>query len=244
MLDKKRVVLSYVLFFSIFIGLIYFIYLENGGYKDSSPKSYSVYIDEESQTFRDEKGRRVYVIEKNGQIYLPLSGIGDYLNYTVEIVEDKIVLHKKDVEESLLNIKSQDILTENMFSNDDIYSYDRTIFIVWASWCPDCEALLREISENYLEFEKNNIQLVGIPIFTDEIGKEETISKIKSYNLQFKNILVTDEINSVFLTNLENIPAVYIADNKGRILGKSEETNILYENIIELLDVIQDCNEC
>lgn len=143
-----------------------------------------------------------------------------------------------------MNIKSQDILTENMFSNDDIYSYDRTIFIVWTSWCPDCEVLLKGISENYSEFEENGIQLVGIPIFSDEDGKEEAISKIKSYNLQFKNILVTDEINSVFLTSLENIPAVYIADNKGRILGKSEETNILYENIIELLDVIQDCNEC
>ena len=75
-----------MLFFSIFIGLIYFIYLENNEFTDSSLKRYSVYIDEESQTFRDETGCRVYVIEKNGQIYLPLSGIGDYLNYTVEIV--------------------------------------------------------------------------------------------------------------------------------------------------------------
>ena len=55
---------------------------------------------------------------------------------------------------------------------------------------------------------------------------------------------MTDEINSNLLTNLENIPAIYVVDNKGRILGKSEETNILYEDIIKLLDIVQDCNEC
>lgn len=244
MFNKRNIIVSYTIFLFIFVLFIYLSYIEKDNSDILTENSYSVFIDNEYQTFRDKNGRKLHVIEENGQLYLPLSGIGDYLNYIVEVKGNEIILHDTGVEGSLLDIKTSDISTETLFSNDDIYSYNRTVFIVWTSWCPDCDVLLKGISENYSEFEENGIQLVGIPIFSDEDGKEEAISKIKEYNLLFKNILVTDEINSNLLTNLENIPAIYVVDNKGRILGKSEETNILYEDIIKLLDIVQDCNEC
>ena len=130
--------------------------------------------------------------------------------------------------------------------NEDIYSNDFTLFLNWTTWCPDCKALLGNLSENIDKLKEENIQIIGLPIYEGsfEDEKEKVNSILNEYNLDFVNLVCTDRMKEQLQSNIANIPSVILVDNRGKILYNNDKTNLLITDFLNDLENIDVCNEC
>ena len=199
----------------------------------------------EKYTFRDKSGHRVNVLtDKDGVLYLPINEDNLFLDYSVDKTEDKIVLNRTDYDLFVdINTKTFD---GAIFTNEDIYSNDFTLFLNWTTWCPDCKALLGNLSENIDKLKEENIQIIGLPIYEGsfEDEKEKVNSILNEYNLDFVNLVCTDRMKEQLQSNIANIPSVILVDNRGKILYNNDKTNLLITDFLNDLENIDVCNEC
>lgn len=215
-----------------------------------------IILNDDIQIIRDIDGRRLSMLKIGDVYYLPISEQGLYLGYNVDLCEkeDKVEVNLKAVglqEEPIqLDIDTIDI-DGIRFTNEDIYSKNYTIFVNWASWCNDCKRFFKEYKEVKQEFEDNNINVIGVPIFdksnenTYSLGIERVRETMIEFGLNdFKNIIVDKGLENQLQTNMQNIPCFVVVDKKGRIVMIEESEDIVLKDLIESVKGLETCGEC
>lgn len=179
------------------------------------------------------------VENKNSNVFDKSEGLNQNNKENIEDISTK----DKYSENVFVNISSKD-LDGVLYSNDDIYMNDYTLFLVWADWCPDCEKVLETLSENKEYLKENNIEVVGLPIYSSNDKLDDILKKMQEYDLNFRNLQTTPEIESFFFNNLDNIPAVFVVDSKGRLRLEDKTMFIQLDNILKDIVSLADCSEC
>lgn len=210
-----------------------------------------VVVNGEVQTFRDGDGKIVNSIEKNGVLYLPVNGLGSYLDYMT--INDSKGLSFYKVENKFQgSVQSQKVFeglsTKTIYGEevtDVIFAdSDYTVVMFWATWCKYCKAEIADFVKLNDYLDKNNIQFVSV--VTDLAGAEEnvitqldidTVIEIQGdLNVDY-TILRNTFINKNFLKGSYSLPKLYIVDNQGSLV-KIVDEDITSEQFIEIFDAI------
>lgn len=238
----------FALIFSLFLILLGFLV----GYsinKNTELKDYKVYVDKEEQFFRDAKGMRVYPIQIGNQVYIPVSGTGSFLDYmtikeqnsselylynTVTGAETKII--KGFISETL----DGDTIDDSIFKDSDY-----TIFMVWATWCPDCDKELVELKEINDYLKNKNVQIISVPTDLPRfVNKSEITDELKNKIYQMtegidirEHIYIDEVLNNRLIGNSTFIPTLLIFDEYGNLVKKIDY-EVSSEQLIEIFDNI------
>lgn len=253
--DKETVVIpSFYKFLSIFILIImfligFFVGRNKSNQNDSvRMSSVFVYIDGEQQIFRDSEGHRLSVIEYDNNLYIPYTDKGLYMGRSSELLNGNLYLKNSDLDTSNGLVINTITVDGVPFSNDDIVNNKYTLFLNWATWCPDCKELLNQLALYQTELIENNIVVIGVPYFdslrsTFELSKE--IKKIQfDVGIEFENIICNKYLSEYFQTNLSNIPSIVVLDNKGRLVINEKAENISVLSLINIVKEYSSCNHC
>ena len=198
-------------------------------------KEFRVFIEDEQQTFRDADGYKIYPVEYNGKIYLPISEIGTYLNYRVVNGDNNVYLYDVNNESdnlfSGLSVRDYD---GNLLTNDYFKQFRCNIILVWSSWCPSCINGIESIRKLGTYFSDNNMNLMSLAIDYNSIGEDKV--RELTEGLDISHYLYKDDItNERFIGNTENIPKILIIDNEGYLI-KSIQTELNSDEILDLLN--------
>lgn len=221
-----------------------------GNYMDIYiPKDYTVYYNGEKVTFRNRDGRKVSLKIEDGVIYVPLVDKGLFLDKYVEIDSENSRINLNDIELGNSVDINCEVINGGIFTNDDVAIYDYTVILNWATWCPDCDDLLSELSNNIDKLKENNIQFVGL--IYDDCKDVESITKkvnkkMSSNRLNFINLIPSKDLSNAFQTNIESIPTIYIIDKYSRIVEYMNlENNSLSDIVNRILDIQESsCGKC
>ena len=220
-------------FYFLMFGLITFIvgfYFGTNKEPVKENKDISVFVDYELQTFRTEKGFRLYPIEYKGNLYIPYNGLGSFLDYmTVENQENgniNLITLENDI-----NLKPlKDLNTENykgekidssIFNNSEY-----TALFVIATWCPDCKDLLKDLRENKDYFNDKDIQFLTLVVDAPTLENKDKMTKEfenKVYEqtdgISFSHYLFSDEtLRTKIIGNIVNIPKMVVYDREGYLV--------------------------
>jgi hypothetical protein len=67
---------------------------------------------------------------------------------------------------------------------------------------------------------------------------------MSKYNLDFKNLVVTEDMRKQLQSNIENVPSVIIVDYKGKIVYDNEDIDLLFDTVFEDMEELELCGEC
>lgn len=211
----------------------------------------SVIVNGETQIFRDNNGKVINVIEKNGTIYMPVNGLGSYLDYMT--INDKKGLSFYKVENKFQgSVQSQKVFeglsTKTIYGEevtDSIFAdSDYSVVMFWATWCKYCKAEIEDFAKLNDYLEKNNIQFISV--VTDLAGVEEnaitqadidTVENLQGDLEVDYTVLRNTFINKNFLKGSYSLPKLYIVDNQGSLV-KIVDEDITSEQFIEIFDAI------
>ena len=202
----------------------------------------NVYLEGEKYTFRTEDGHRIDAIKRDGVTYLPIVSDYLFLDYSVDIDNNKIELIKIEYPDFVdLNTKT---LQGTPFTTESLFGYDITILFNWATWCPDCKEFLKNFSEYQDELKEQNIQFIGLPISDSDNVKLEVDKILNDLGVDFINLVVTDDMKKQLQSNISNIPSVIIVDDRGKIVYSNEDLNLLFETVFKDIENLDLCNQC
>ena len=201
-------------------------------------KETDIYLEGDIYTFRDAEGHKISAIEKDGVIYLPVIDDFLFLDYSVSRNDDRIDLTETVYPDNVdLNTETLD---GDLFTTESLFDYEYTLFLNWTTWCPDCKVFLESLSKYQDELVSENIQIVGLPI-----GDTSDVSSILSkYNLDFNNLVVTDDLKKQLQSNIENVPSVILVDSKGKIVYDNASVDLLFDTVFKDLEELEICGEC
>lgn len=219
--------------------------------KFTENENISIVVNGENQIFRDSNGKAINVLEKNGVIYMPVNGLGSYLDY-MTINDEKGLSFYKVENEFQGSLQSQKIfeglstktiygeeVTDSVFSNSNY-----TAVLLWATWCKYCQAEIESFVELNDYLDKNDIQFVSIvtdlPGAEDNFLTAEHIETVNSIVGDFKMdyiLLRNTFINQNFIKGSLSLPKLYIIDNSGSLI-KVIDDDITSEQFIEIFDAI------
>ncbi len=212
--------------------------------KPEEVKDYKVYVNDESQTFRNTIGRKVYPIIIDEQVYLPVSGLGSYLDYMTVIKDNGLYLYttKETINSKLVEDFETETLNGEIVDSNLFKEADYTVFMVWATWCKYCTEEIESFKDIEQFLVDKNIQLVSIPtdlplLAIKDTLNEDTVKEIneKTYGFNFKYHLFRDDIlNSKLVGNTVSIPKLVIFDNEGNMV-KIIDDDITGEEFKEVL---------
>lgn len=122
---------------------------------------------------------------------------------------------------------------------DDIFSdFDITIVNFWNNGCGTCIAEMPELEELYQDFQKENINLIGVG--TDSGESEEQLELAKSIleekGVTYQNISPNpdNDFYKDFISEIAGYPTTYVVDKEGNIVGAP-----LIGNVKEQMDALQ-----
>ena len=104
-----------------------------------------------------------------------------------------------------------------------LFTKDKNLLIMFASWCPNCQEEISEIEKILQKYENDeNINIILIAHeFEDSIN--DLIALVEN-DVDFKNIEVNVDLNIVIRKHLDpeasTIPVSYVVDNNGNVLEK------------------------
>lgn len=109
-----------------------------------------------------------------------------------------------------------------------------TIVDIWASWCQPCRAENPNLVKLYNEFNSKGLQIIGISLDKNKDSWEKAIIKDKLTWPQLSNLKQWDE-PIVKKLSIQEIPAMFLIDAEGKIIGKNLKYTELKEKLTELL---------
>ena len=198
-------------------------------------REYKVFIEENEQTFRDSDGHKLYPLEYEGHIYLPVSEIGTYLNYKIVNGDNNVYLYDVNNEsDNLFDGLSVRDYDGNLLTKEYFKQFRCNIILVWSSWCPSCINEIESIRKLGTYFSDNNMNLMSLAIDYDDIGEDKV--RELTEGLDISHYLYKDDItNERFIGNTKNIPKILILDSEGYLI-KSIQTESGSEEILDLLN--------
>ena len=244
LITMRQLILLLFSLFLIFLGFI--VGRESNIIEEKN--DLKVYINGEEQVFRNSSGHKVYPILKDDQIYIPVSGLGSFLGYmTIQNDENNIYLY--EIEEQINNKIIEGFSTETFDGkkiDDSIFSEaDYTVLMLWATWCKYCKAEIEDFRSLSSYLEKNNIQILSLPIDAPVLGdKNNLTSEFRSQvekitnGVSIKYTIFRDTIiSNRFLGNAISIPTLVIFDNEGNMIKKID-FDINSDDFIRIFDAI------
>ncbi|ESU28485.1 putative lipoprotein/thioredoxin [Flavobacterium limnosediminis JC2902] len=109
-----------------------------------------------------------------------------------------------------------------------------TIIDFWASWCGPCRAENPNVVALYNEFHAKGLNIIGVSLDKDADKWKDAIAKDKLAWTQVSNLKFwEDPIAKQY--NVKSIPATFILDASGKIVGKDLKGAELKAKIAELL---------
>lgn len=123
-------------------------------------------------------------------------------------------------------------------TNDIFSEYDVTIVNFWNNGCGTCIAEMPELEELYQQFQKQNINLIGVGADSGE-GEEQlelARSILQEKGVTYQNISPNPEQDFYkdFISNIPGYPTTYVVDRDGNIIGAP-----LVGNVKEQMDSLQ-----
>lgn len=100
----------------------------------------------------------------------------------------------------------------------------------WASWCGPCRKEIPNLKTAYSEYADKGFEILSISIDKDEKAWQKALGQ---ENMQWHNLLDDDKVSKSF--NVKAIPATYLVDSKGVIIGDNLRGAELDAKLKELL---------
>ncbi|WJS96762.1 AhpC/TSA family protein [Flavobacterium johnsoniae] len=100
----------------------------------------------------------------------------------------------------------------------------------WASWCGPCRKEIPNLKTAYAEYAGKGFEILSISIDKDEKAWQKALGQ---ENMQWHNLLDDDKVSKSF--NVKAIPATYLVDSKGVIIGDNLRGAELEAKLKELL---------
>ena len=129
--------------------------------------------------------------------------------------------------------------TEGTIVSHDIFSdYDITIVNFWNNGCGTCIAEMPELEELYQEFQKDNINLIGVGVDSGENEEQLTLAReiLKEKGVTYQNISPNpqNDFYKEFISHITGYPTTYVVDSEGNIIGAP-----LVGNVKAQMDTLQ-----
>lgn len=143
---------------------------------------------------------------------------------------DKEINPKSLVGTSVANFKLND-KDGNPKSVKDIVSGKKYILIdFWASWCAPCRKEIPNLKNAYAAYAEKGFEVLSISIDKDQ---KAWLKALGQENMQWPNLYDDDKVSKAF--NVKTIPATYLVDSKGVIVGDNLRGEALEAKLKELL---------
>lgn len=127
----------------------------------------------------------------------------------------------------------------NAVTNDIFADYDVTIVNFWNNGCGTCIAEMPELEELYQEFQKDNINLIGVGADSGESEEQLEMAKsiLEEKGVTYQNISPNPENDFYqdFIADITGYPTTYVVDSEGNIVGAP-----LIGNVKEQLETLQN----
>ncbi|MFD2943448.1 redoxin domain-containing protein [Flavobacterium notoginsengisoli] len=126
------------------------------------------------------------------------------------------------------NLKDKD---GKAYNAKDIVAGKKYILVdFWASWCGPCRKEIPNLKTAYAEYGAKGFEILSISIDKDEKAWQKALGQ---ENMQWHNLLDDDKVSKSF--NVKTIPATYLVDSKGVIIGDNLRGADLEAKLKELL---------
>lgn len=126
------------------------------------------------------------------------------------------------------NLKDKD---GKPYNAKDIVAGKKYILVdFWASWCGPCRKEIPNLKTAYAEYAPKGFEILSISIDKDEKAWQKALGQ---ENMQWHNLLDDDKVSKSF--NVKAIPATYLVDSKGVIIGDNLRGAELEAKLKELL---------
>lgn len=143
---------------------------------------------------------------------------------------DKEINPKTLIGTSVANFKLND-KDGKALSVKEIVSGKKYILIdFWASWCAPCRKEIPNLKNAYAAYADKGFEVVSISIDKDE---KAWLKALGQENMQWPNLHDDDKVSKAF--NVKTIPATYLVDSKGVIVGDNLRGEALEAKLKELL---------
>lgn len=117
------------------------------------------------------------------------------------------------------------------FHVKDIVAGKKYILIdFWASWCAPCRKEIPNLKTTYTAYSDKGFEILSISIDKDQ---KAWLKALAQENMQWPNLYDDDKVSKAF--NVKAIPATYLVDNKGIIIGDNLRGEALEQKLKELL---------
>ncbi|MFB9079250.1 redoxin domain-containing protein [Flavobacterium procerum] len=143
---------------------------------------------------------------------------------------DKEINPKSLVGTNVANFKLND-KDGNSKSVKDIVSGKKYILIdFWASWCGPCRKEIPNLKNAYESYAEKGFEVLSISIDKDQ---KAWLKALEQENMKWPNLYDDDKVSKAF--NVKTIPATYLVDSKGVIIGDNLRGPELEAKLKELL---------
>jgi thiol-disulfide isomerase/thioredoxin len=143
---------------------------------------------------------------------------------------DKDLNPKSLIGTSVANFKLND-KDGKAYNVKDIVAGKKYILIdFWASWCGPCRKEIPNLKTAYSTYSDKGFEILSISIDKDE---KAWLKALGQENMQWHNLLDDNKVSNSF--NVKTIPATYLVDSKGVIIGDNLRGAALEEKLKELL---------
>ena len=127
----------------------------------------------------------------------------------------------------------------NVITYDVFSDYDATIVNFWNNGCGTCIAEMPELEEIYQEFQKDNINLIGVGADSGESEEQLELAKriLAEKGVTYQNISPNPENDfyKEFIADITGYPTTYVVDSEGNIIGAP-----LIGNVKDQMDTLQN----
>ncbi|MHC0445880.1 redoxin domain-containing protein [Flavobacterium sp. 3-218] len=145
-------------------------------------------------------------------------------------VVDKDLNPKSLIGTSIANFGLKDKDGKTLNAKDIVAGKKYILVDFWASWCAPCRKEIPNLKTAYTEYSNKGFEILSISIDKDEKAWQKALGQ---ENMQWPNLYDDDKVSKAF--NVKTIPATYLVDSKGVIIGDNLRGAELEAKLKELM---------
>ncbi|SNR30576.1 TlpA disulfide reductase family protein [Flavobacterium sp. ov086] len=142
---------------------------------------------------------------------------------------DKDLNPKSLIGSSIANFKLNDKDGKPLSVKEIVAEKKYILIDFWASWCAPCRKEIPNLKTAYANYAEKGFEVLSISIDKDQ---KAWLKALGQENMQWHNLLDDNKVSNAF--NVKTIPATYLVDSKGIIIGDNLRGAALEEKLKEL----------